>query len=168
VVAGGGIAGITLVLIIIALSVLRRRQKSKDNVLFTNTDGINMYSSPAYGTHQVFSEPGMDHLYEPIDDGVLEKSTKLDDKLQDEIDSEGYLHMVKSDEASAQNGTTEDADEYLRMDGEQQDLQNEIPTIEVQDKERDDQFDINEDDGTTSCVLETTEDQQNDATDSRE
>ena len=29
---------------------------------------VNMYASPAYGTHQVFAEPGLDHLYERIDD----------------------------------------------------------------------------------------------------
>ena len=32
---------------------------------------VVMYSSPAYGTHQVFSEPGLDHLYESIDDYQL-------------------------------------------------------------------------------------------------
>jgi len=31
-----------------------------------------MYTSPAYGTHQVLSEPGLDHLYESIDDCVIQ------------------------------------------------------------------------------------------------
>ena len=35
-----------------------------------------MYASPAYGTHQVFAEPGLDHLYERIND---EMTTTLQD-----------------------------------------------------------------------------------------
>ena len=63
-----------------------------------------MYASPAYGTHHVFSEPGMDHLYEPIHDYLHEEeSTTLQDATpgaanDDETDVEGYLKMKSSSE----------------------------------------------------------------------
>jgi len=58
-----------------------------------------MYASPAYGTHHVFTEPGLDHLYEPIDELYEEKSTTLQDAPagnDDETDAEGYLKWKSS------------------------------------------------------------------------
>ena len=40
---------------------------------------VNMYASPAYGTHQVFTEPGLDHLYEPIVELYEEEDTAVQD-----------------------------------------------------------------------------------------
>ena len=40
---------------------------------------IYIYIYPAYGTHQVFTEPGLDHLYDRIDESYREKSTTLQD-----------------------------------------------------------------------------------------
>ena len=45
----------------------------KPHKTVVNKDFANdasMYSSPAYGTHQVFAEPGLDHLYESTD-GII-------------------------------------------------------------------------------------------------
>ena len=60
------------------------RKKSRKCTLggFTDTADVRMYASPAYGTHQAFSEPGMDHLYDWIDQSHKEKSTTLQDPPQ--------------------------------------------------------------------------------------
>ena len=70
---------------------------------FTN-EAVNMYASPAYGTHQVFTEPGLDHLYERIDD---EMTTTLQDTAcgaGDEVDVDGYLKMRSHSEAVIEGG----------------------------------------------------------------
>ena len=76
-----GAAVITLILLLVVVILIwccrYCYQHKKFNVTnFTNDTEVNMYSSPAYGTHQVFSEPGLDHLYEPIDDIVEEEATE--------------------------------------------------------------------------------------------
>ena len=74
-----------------------------------------MYSSPAYGTHHVFSEPGMEHLYEPIDELGIEISTTfqeaatvtVDDK---ETDVDGYFKIkssCKADDKSITESNTQ-------------------------------------------------------------
>ena len=63
-----------------------------------------MYASPAYGTHQVFAEPGLDHLYEHINEEV---TTTLQDTActaRDEIDADGYLNMRSHCEAVIEVG----------------------------------------------------------------
>ena len=69
-----------------------------------------MYASPAYGTHQVFTEPGQHHLYELIDGLHKEEATKLQDTASpanddNEIDTEGYLKMKPSCEVVDQTLT---------------------------------------------------------------
>ena len=50
------------------------KSKPTKTVPYTTMDtDINMYTSPAYGTHHVFSEPGLDHLYDRIDDEFMDK-----------------------------------------------------------------------------------------------
>ena len=63
-----------------------------------------MYASPAYGTHQVFAEPGLDHLYEHVDNKV---TTTLQDTActaGDEVDADGYLKMRSHCEAVIEGG----------------------------------------------------------------
>ena len=87
-----------LIIIVIAFKHLKRHchftTKSKS---FTN-EPVNMYASPAYGTHQVFSEPGLDHLYERIDDSEIHKESTLQDPAvgDDEVDVDGHLKMKSS------------------------------------------------------------------------
>ena len=91
-----------IILSIIVIICIVRKKKSKKHtvaVSFTGNTDVSMYSSPAYGTHQVFTEPGMDHLYEPIDELYGEKSTILQDVPttdDDETDVNGYLIMNPS------------------------------------------------------------------------
>ena len=77
-----------------------RKKKSRKHtvaVSFTGNTDVNMYASPAYGTHQVFTEPGLDHLYEPIDELYEEENKTLQETApladDNEVDAEGYLKM---------------------------------------------------------------------------
>jgi len=81
-----------LIITILAFKYLKGHCNFNKTKSFTN-ETVNMYASPAYGTHHVFIEPGLDHLYEPIDE---ERSTTLQD-------------------APAANGDDTDADSYLKM-----------------------------------------------------
>ena len=97
---------VSILMLIIILTVLKCLKTNvhccsstldKDKA-FIN-EAVNMYASPAYGTHQVFAEPGLDHLYEPIDD---EMTTTLQDTVctaGDEVDADGYLKMKSNCEA---------------------------------------------------------------------
>ena len=94
-------AFIIIVLVIIIICVVIRKSKKKQSVAFTGNNDVNMYASPAYGAHQVFTEPGLDHLYEPIHGLHEEKTTKLQDTASptndnNEIDGEDYLKMKPS------------------------------------------------------------------------
>ena len=80
-----------------------RKKKSRKHtvaVSFTGNTDVNMYGSPAYGTHQVFTEPGLDHLYEPIDELYEEENKTLQKTApsadDNEVDTEGYLKMMSS------------------------------------------------------------------------
>ena len=78
------LATLIVVLIVLFLSIviifftLKSYTKSKPNktLRFTNDTNIDMYASPAYGTHQVFTEPGLDHLYERIDE-FMDKAMRM-------------------------------------------------------------------------------------------
>ena len=117
-----------VVLIVLFLSIIliwKSCSKSKPTNTMphaTMDTDINMYASPAYGTHQVFTEPGLDHLYEPIDKYVHEEeTTALQDATpttakDDETDVEGYLKMKSSSEVVDQAVTEgADVDGYLDM-----------------------------------------------------
>ena len=71
---------------------------------------VNMYASPAYGTHQVYTEPGLDHLYETIDDKRCEESTLQAATEEGGIDVDG-LRITTSCEVDAET----DADGHLKM-----------------------------------------------------
>ena len=105
-------AVITLIIlvVIIIICVVIKKSKKEQSVAFTGNTDVNMYASPAYGTHQVFTEPGLDHLYEPIDELYEEETTKLQDTASpanddNEIDAEGYLKMKPSCEVVDQTIT---------------------------------------------------------------
>ena len=103
-------AFIIILLVIIIICVVIKKSKKQQNIAFTGNTDVSMYASPAYGTHQVFTGPGLDHLYEPIDDFCEEETTKLQDTTSpanddDEIDAEGYLKMKPSCEVVDQTLT---------------------------------------------------------------
>ena len=60
-----------IIFLVIVIICVVRKKKSKKHTLavsFTGNSDVSLCASPAYGTHQVFTEPGLDHLYEPIDE----------------------------------------------------------------------------------------------------
>jgi len=135
-----------------------------------------MYSSPAYGTHQIFSEPGLDHLYEsindnieentakPFDDAVIEKSTEFNNGPENEIDSQ---KMDKSGEATVQIHASSSTEDHLKMLGEQLDLENENLITDAHNDDEDSQSDtdyVNDDKDTAPylIVLPTTDAQEGD------
>ena len=91
---------IIIMLVVVIICVVRKKSKKRHTIAFTGNTDVNMYASPAYGTHQVLTEPGLDHLYEPIDEYCEEEITTL--TLQDtaspvdddKIDADGYLKMT--------------------------------------------------------------------------
>ena len=102
---------IIILLVVVIICVVRKKSKKRNTIAFTGNTDVNMYASPAYGTHQVFTEPGLDHLYEPTDEYCEENTTTLKDTTSpasddDEIDAEGYLKMKPSCEVVGQ-ATTE-------------------------------------------------------------
>ena len=109
---------------------MRKKKSRKHTVSFTGNTDVNMYASPAYGTHQVFTELGLDHLYEPID-GLYEKenTTVQDNALpfDNEVDAEGYLKIRSSseivddavtesnvDDIGSYSGNSKTSDEYVQ------------------------------------------------------
>ena len=104
------VIALIILVVIIIICVVIKKSKKKQSVPFTGNTDVNMYASPAYGTHQVFTEPGLDHLYEPIDELYEEETTKLQDTSSpanddNEIDAEGYLKMKPSCEVVDQTIT---------------------------------------------------------------
>ena len=95
---------ITIVIIIISFCIVKKKSRKPTSSFSDNAADINMYASPAYGTHHVFAESGMDHLYEPIHDYLHEEdSTTLQDATpaaanDGETDVEGHLNMKLSSE----------------------------------------------------------------------
>ena len=60
------IASVVVLIIILSIIVIIcvvRKKSRKQTIAFTGNTDVNMYASPAYGTHQVFTEPELDHLY---------------------------------------------------------------------------------------------------------
>jgi len=101
------------VLIVAIICVVSKKSK-KTTFAFTGSTDVSMYASPAYGTHHVFTEPGLDHLYEPIDELYEENSTTLQDvpaANNDETDAEGYLKMNPSCEIADQVVTEDRVDD---------------------------------------------------------
>ena len=100
---------IIILLVVVIICGVRKKSKKSRTIAFTGNTDVNMYASPAYGTHQIFTEPGMDHLYEPIDEYHKENTTTLQDTASptddDEIDADGYLKMKPSCEVVDQDIT---------------------------------------------------------------
>ena len=101
---------IIILLVLVIVFVVKKKSKKKQSIAFSGNTDVNMYASPAYGTHQVFTEPRLDHLYELIDGLHKEETTKLQDTASpanddNEIDTEGYLKMKPSCEVVNQTLT---------------------------------------------------------------
>ena len=107
------VAAVMALVVIIIICVVIKKSKKKQSIAFTGNTDVSMYASPAYGTHQVFIEPGLDHLYEPVDDFRDENTTTLQDSASpaddDNVDTEGYFKMNPSCEVVDQ-ATTEGND----------------------------------------------------------
>ena len=117
------VAFIIILLVIVIICVVRKKTKKIQTIAFTGNTDVSMYASPAYGTHQVFSIPGQDHLYDQIDAPFKERSTTLQDPPtinDDETDVDGYHRMNPSCEVIDQavtGGNVDDTvsctDEYI-------------------------------------------------------
>ena len=86
---------IVIIIAIIIICVVRKKS-NKSTATITGINNISMYASPAYGTHHVFSEPGMDHLYDRIDGSYRKKATVLQNSLQandDDTTADDYIKM---------------------------------------------------------------------------
>ena len=70
---------IIILLVIVIVCSMIKNTKKKQRVPYTGNTDVSMYAPPAYGTHHVFTEPGLDHLYDRIDDFHEEETTKLQD-----------------------------------------------------------------------------------------
>ena len=90
--------------IAIAFFIWKSNSKSKPNktMHFTNDTDVNMYASPAYGTHHVFSEPGLDHLYEPIDE-FMDEAIHCADNNNNWVLKPTSVHNETDDHAVLQN-----------------------------------------------------------------
>ena len=93
------------IIIIVSYRIIKKNIKKRTHAFTGDTD-VNMYSSPAYGTHHVFSEPGVEHLYERIElhkekcSTLQEAATVTADDKETDID--GYFKMNSSCEADDQ------------------------------------------------------------------
>ena len=91
---------IIILLVIVIVCGIKKKTKKKQTIAFTGNTDVSMYASPAYGTHQVLTEPGLDHLYEHIDESCREETTTLQNTASpiddDKIDADGYLKMNPS------------------------------------------------------------------------
>ena len=118
---------IILLLVIVIICGMKKKIKKRQTIAFTGNTDVSMYASPAYGTHQVLTEPGLDHLYEPIDESCREETTTLQDTASpvddDKIDADGYLKMNPSCEVVDQaaingnecdTGSSGASDEYIQ------------------------------------------------------
>ena len=115
---------IIILLVVVIICVVRKKLKKSHTITFTGNTDVSMYASPAYGTHQVFSIPGQDHLYDRIDAPFKERSTTLQDPPtinDDETDVDGYHRMNPSCEVVDQavtGGNVDDTvsctDEYIQ------------------------------------------------------
>ena len=88
---------ILLILSIIIIGFIVKRKSKKHTLASIGDASINMYSLPAYGTHQEFSESEIDHLYESVhkEKGVtvtLQETTIITADAK-ETDVDGYFKM---------------------------------------------------------------------------
>ena len=121
-------------LVVVIIYVVRKKSKKSHIIVFTGNTDVNMHASPAYGTHQVLTEPEEDHLYDQIDTSLKERSTTLQDPPtinDDENDVDGYHRMYPSckgtDEAVTAGNVDDTAsctDEYIQV----ADGQDRLPT----------------------------------------
>ena len=105
---------IIILLVVVIICGVKKKSKKRQTIAFTGNTDVNMYASPAYGTHQVFNVPGQDHLYDLIDAPFKERSTTLQDPLtinDDETDVDGYHRMNPSCEVIDQAVTGGNVDD---------------------------------------------------------
>ena len=112
---------IIILLVIVIVCGIKKKTKKRQTIAFTGNTDVSMYASPAYGTHQVFSIPGQDHLYDRIDAPFKERSTTLQDPPainDDETDVDGYHRMNPSCDQAVTGGNVDDTasctDEYIQ------------------------------------------------------
>ena len=124
---------IILLLVIVIICGIKKKTKERQTIAFTSNTDVNMFASPAYGNHQVLTETGLDHLYEPIEEYCEEETTTLQDTASpvynDKIDADGYLKMNPPCEVvdhAAINGNEDDtgshsgvSDEYVQAADEE-------------------------------------------------
>ena len=121
------VAVIVLILsiIVMIICVVRKKSRKQTRLAITGSNvDISMYASPAYGTHQVFTEPGLDHLYDRIDESYREKSTALQDPPQAEdyetpidikINPSVVDPTVTEETDVVDQEETTDVDDYIKM-----------------------------------------------------
>ena len=140
-----------MLLIIVIICGVRKKKSWKHTlaVSFTGNADVSMCASPAYGTHQVFTKPGLDHLYEPIDELYEEENKTLQETAppadDNEVDAEGYLKMTSSvqvDDQAVTEGNVGDtgshsgnSEEYVQAANDAKDQF----SVEDNGHERDDQ-----------------------------
>ena len=154
-------------LVIVIIYVVRKKKSRKHTVAvsFTGNTDVNMYASPAYGTHQMFTEPGLDHLYEPIDELYEEENTTAQDTAppadDKEVDAEGDLKITSSVEVVDQavtkgnvgdtgshSGNSKTNDEYVQAESGAKDhlSADEDDGYENDDQEKNDYLQLKADD----------------------
>ena len=94
---------IIIIIIIIIKFCITKKKSVKSTSSFSGNPDINMYASPAYGTHQVLTEPGLDHLYDRIDDGFMDRAIQSADDNNMESTN---IHDETDDHAMIQNDDT--------------------------------------------------------------
>ena len=94
---------IIIIIIIIIKFCITKKKSAKSTSSFSGNPDINMYASPAYGTHQVFTEPGLDHLYDRIDDGFTDKAIQSADDNNNWMLKSTNIHNETDDHAMIQN-----------------------------------------------------------------
>ena len=97
---------LTMIIILKVLKCLKTythcRSSPSDKEKPSTNKPVSMYTSPPYST-RVFAEPGLDHVYDSIDDD--EMTTALQDTTctaDDEVDADGYLRMRSYSEGGNQ------------------------------------------------------------------
>lgn len=90
------ISALMLIIIVVVFKHLRKCcHFDSSNKKSHSNEAVNMYASPAYGSHQVFTELGLDHLYEPI-------SHKLREKMLQDAAPHNDIDKMKSSRAADQ------------------------------------------------------------------
>ena len=110
--------GIIIVIIIIIKFCNTKKKSVKSTSSFSSNPDINMYASPAYGTHQVFTEPGLDHLYDRIDDTFMDEAIQNTDDNNNWMLKSTNIHDETDDHDMLQNDDkeSESSAEYVIKD----------------------------------------------------